>query len=369
MKKYLQLKSVLLLLIMSTSCYGQNGSGLTNENLRPLGLNWEDKDPYFTGTTTITSPHGPRNITRNVLQDRKGNIWLASWEGIMRYDGKSFTNFTNKLGLRRYHVFSILEDRKGNLWFGTIGAGVYRYDGKEFTNITTKDGLVNDKITCFYEDKVGNIWIGTVGGLSIYDGKSIQNYTTEEGLINNDVNSIVEDKKGRFWFGSRGAAFFYDPNLSGGSEKTFTTFTSPEGKTFVNVRSVIEDREGNIWLGGNAGLWRYDGRSLTQYAKSFVGYIYEDKQGNIWTSAVATRDSWVLSSVGNARRQSWALSRYEQENLSDPAISPTLIRQAEDMFFGITEDTNGGIWLGSLQGVGRYDGKSWDLFEAAGKKD
>lgn len=369
MKKYIQLKSVLLLLIISTSCYGQNNGGLTNENLKSLGLNWEDKGPYFTETTTITSPHGPRNITRNVLQDRKGNIWLATWEGIMRYDGKSFTNFTNKLGLRRYHVFSILEDSKGNLWFGTIGAGVYRYDGKQFTNITTKDGLVDDKITCFYEDKTGTIWIGTTGGISLYNDGSIRNYTTEEGLINNDVNSIIEDKNGRFWFGSRGTAFFYDPKLSNGSEKTFTTFTSPEGKTFVNIRSILEDQQGNIWLGGNGGLWRYDSRSLTQYAKSFVGYIYEDQQGNIWTSAVATRDSWVLSSIGKARRQSWALSRYEQRTLSDPTVPPTLIKQAEDMFFGIMEDTKGGIWLGSLQGVGRYDGKAWDVFRAEGERN
>lgn len=342
MKRYLQLNLALLLLIMSTSCNGQTGGGLTNENLTPLGLNWEDKDPYFTETTTITSPHGPHSITRNILQDRKGNIWLASWEGIMRYDGKTFTNFTNKLGLRRYHVFSILEDSKGNLWFGTIGAGVYRYDGKQFTNITTKDGLAHDRVGCFYEDKAGNIWIGTEGGISVYDGTSIRNFTTEEGLTNNDINAIIEDKSGKFWFGTRGEACFYDG-------KTFTKFTNKEGRAFENVRSVIEDKKGNIWLGGNDGLWRYDGNSLTNYSGSFVGYIYEDKKGDIWTSSEVNRGTW-------------ALSRYEEKSLFDNTVAATPIRTEQGMFFGIVEDVKGGIWLGSLEGVSRYDGKSFNNF-------
>ena len=349
MSKYLPIKLVLLVFVFSVSCQAQKEPDRPKAGLNPLGMNWSDSDPYFQETNTITTSYGPSSITRNIMQDSKGNIWLASWEGIIRYDGTSFTNFTNKDRLRRYHVFAVLEDSKGNLWFGTIGAGVYRYDGEKFTNITTKDGLVNDKVTCFYEDKAGNIWMGTAGGISIYDGKSIHNFTTEEGLINNDVNSIIEDKNGRFWFGARGEAFFYDPSLSSGSEKTFTKFTDPAGKTFVNVRSVIEDRSGNIWLGGNDGLWRYDGHSLTNYSRSFVGYIYEDKKGAIWTSSEVDRGTW-------------ALSRYEGKSLLDNKVAATPIRTEEGMFFGIVEDANGGIWLGSLEGVGRYDGKSFNTF-------
>ena len=342
MRKYLRTELVLLVLVFSVSCQAQKEPERPKAGLNPLGMNWSDSDPYFQETNTITTSYGPSSITRNIMQDRKGNIWLASWEGIMRYDGTSFTNFTNKERLRRYHVFSVLEDSKGNLWFGTIGAGVYRYDGKKFTNITTKDGLAHDRVGCFYEDKAGNIWMGTEGGISVYDGKSIRNFTTEEGLTNNDINAIIEDKSGKFWFGTRGEACFYDG-------KTFTKFTNKEGAPFNNVRSIIEDKKGNIWLGGNDGLWRYDGNALTNYSRSFVGYIYEDKKGDIWTSSEVNRGTW-------------ALSRYEEKSLLDNTVAATPIRTEQGMFFGIVEDAKGGIWLGSLQGVSRYDGTSFNNF-------
>jgi ligand-binding sensor domain-containing protein len=75
------------------------------------------------------------------------------------------TNYT-QVGCR-------FQDKAGNLWFGTLNEGVYRYDGKNFKNFTDKDGLVNNEVWFVLEDKNGNLWIGTRGfGLSRYDGKT-----------------------------------------------------------------------------------------------------------------------------------------------------------------------------------------------------
>jgi ligand-binding sensor domain-containing protein len=57
---------------------------------------------------------------------------------VSRYDGETFTHFTEKEGLSNNSVWSILEDSKGNLWFGTWGGGVSRYDGETFTIIPKK---------------------------------------------------------------------------------------------------------------------------------------------------------------------------------------------------------------------------------------
>ncbi len=379
MKNYLQIYSVSLLIVFSTSCKGQNKTGPPKESLSQTTINLIDNDPYFVETNTITTSYGPSSITRNIIQDRNGSIWFATWEGIIRYDGKSFTNFTNKEGLRRFHVFSVLEDKSGNIWFGTIGAGVYRYDGKSFTNFTTKEGLVHDSIGCIYEDKNGNIWFGTQGGASCYDGKNLptgqpnfRNFTTNEGLTDNDINSIIEDKAGKLWFGTRGDACYYDASPAGRQGKTFTKFTNKEGVAFVNVRSIIEDKEGNIWLGGNDGLWRYDGSSLptgqagfTNFTTNFVGYIYEDKKGNIWTSSAA-----------NGNPHKWVLSRYDKKYLPYEKATVTQITIQEDMFFGILEDKEGGIWFGTLNGVCRYDaspsgrqGNTFNYFKDTGDKE
>lgn len=363
--KNLNLCSVLLLFIFIASCKGQKKIDEPREKItqsktsipQEVKDNLADSDPYFIESEAITSAYGPTSITRNMIQDRKGNIWLACWKGIIRYDGKTFTNFTNKEGLRRFRVFSILEDRTGAIWFGTIGAGVYHYDGASFTNFTTKEGLANDKIGCIYEDKAGKIWFGTMGGVSCYDGSSFRNFTTNEGLCNDDINAIIEDEDGKFWFGTRGEACFYDG-------KTFTNLKNDAGAPFINVRSVIKDRKGNIWLGGNNGLWSYDGSSFTNYTRDFVGYIYEDKNGNIWTSSEASAGSWVLSCHDEKALEdkqlrlapvTSLLSSGTEKVLYDEMIKSTQILEAEGMFFGILEDREGHIWFGTLEGVGRYN--------------
>jgi ligand-binding sensor domain-containing protein len=269
MMKYIPIFTLFLMLVFCTYCKGQNKSDLTKDTTKS-----EIKD--------IISSHGPKSITRTIKQDRNGNIWIAAFDGVFRYDGKSFFNITSKISSARF--FSVLEDRKGNLWFGSIGSGVYYYDGKSFQNFTSKEGLVNNEIGCIYQDKTGNIWFGANGGVSRYDGKFFRNYMMNgDSMVEdrtgktfpdftrppNDVNSIIEDKTRKFWFGTRGKTFVYDG-------KVFTVLTH-DGKPFTNVRTIIEDKKGNIWLGGNDGLWRYNGSTFTNVTENFVGYIYEDK--------------------------------------------------------------------------------------------
>ncbi len=315
--------TLLLSFVLYTSGNGQNKAGLTKENTKS-----ETKD--------VIASHGPNVITRTIKQDRKGNIWLASWEGVFRYDGKSFTNVTSGVSSARF--VSVLEDSKGNFWFSSVGSGVYYYDGKNFRNFTTKDGLAHNDVIDIYEDKTGNIWFGTEAGVNRYDGKSFQTLRMNEGLNNNDINSIVEDRTGKFWIGARGHAFVYDG-------KTVTRVTY-NGEPFTNVRSIIRDRKGNIWLGGANGLWRYDGRSFTNFTPYFVGYIHEDKKGNLWTSSQIRGGSWVLS-------------RYDEKTLSSAKPTVTEINANEGkMLFGILEANDGIIWFGTGAGAYRYDGNT-----------
>jgi len=139
--------------------------------------------------------------------------------------------------------------------------------------------------------------------------------------------------------------------------KSFTKVTNQEGSIFTNVRCIIEDSKGRIWMGGNDGLIRYDGSSYTNLAKNFTGYIYEDKKENIWTSSVG-KD-----------QQHWALSRYDLISLLTYKPGPTEIKTDKGMFFGIVEDKAGAIWLGTLGGVYRYDGDSFNYFKDPAVKE
>ena len=118
----------------------------------------------------------------SMTEDKEGNIWFATRRhGACRYDGKSFTSFTEKEGFVSYGIYSILEDKKGNMWFSTEKNGVYRYDGKTFINFTTANGLVHNSVFSILEDKDGNLWFGTRWfGLSRYDGKSFTTFSQYE---------------------------------------------------------------------------------------------------------------------------------------------------------------------------------------------
>ncbi|MEO6313549.1 MAG: two-component regulator propeller domain-containing protein [Chitinophagaceae bacterium] len=360
-------------------------------------------------TKAASTAHAPHGIVRTIRQDRKGNIWIASWEGVFKYDGKSFTNITSKVSSARF--FSVLEDGKGNFWFGSIGSGVYYYDarlndgvgqGKSFRNFTTRDGLAGNEVTNIYEDKTGAVWFGTGNGASHYDGKSFRNLKMNEAPSVTQADSVnvgqgsvpaqddsvyvgpgnAHTQTDSVYVGPGGAhtqadsvkVSFYEHPLpkmhwmhndvnaiiedktgkfwfgtrgyaSVYDGKTFTTITNKDGKPFKNVRSIIKDKKGNIWLGGFDGLWRYDGIVFTNFSQNFVGYIYEDKKGNIWTSSESVKD------------KGWALSRYDEKALSEKIPTVTTIAN-KPMIFGILEDNKGNIWFGDFDGVHRYDGKT-----------
>jgi ligand-binding sensor domain-containing protein len=323
MMKYAWIYTLFLLFVCCPFSKGQTKTHLPPDTIKPV-------------TDEVTASRGPNSAVRTIMQDRKGNMWLASNEGIFRYDGKLFTHVTSKLTSARF--FSLLEDIKGNFWFATYGSGVYYYDGKSFQHFTTKEGLANNQVFTMYEDKTGGIWFGANGAISRYDGKTFQNFTPAEGLSDKDVTSIMEDKNGKFWFGTRGYAYVYNG-------KTFTKVTNNEGEAFYNVWSIIEDKKGSIWLGGGDGLWRYNGTAFTLVTPGFVGYVYEDKKGNIWTSGASDQG------------QIFILSRYEEKFLSDKKPMVSQIAQSTHLF-GILEDDKGDVWFGAFDGVYRYDGNT-----------
>ncbi len=303
------------------------------------------QDTQATSTDT-EGYYGPSGVVRMVTQDKTGNIWFTSWQGIYKYDGKWFTNITKEQTSARF--FSILQDPKGNWWFGSIGSGVFYYDGTFFRNLTTKDGLLNDDVVSIYEDKKGSIWMGVFGGVSCYDGKTFRNYIIQGDSMYvdrtgktflerpaNEVNTVLEDKTGKLWFGTRGKGFVYDG-------KTFSIIAN-NGKPFTGISSIIEDKQGAIWLGGKDGLWRYDGVAFKRFAPNAVSYVMEDRKGNIWTSSVTAKGGM--------------LRYYHRKTLDYLRPTITDINPMVGVVFGFLEAKDGSIWFGS-EGIYQFDGKN-----------
>ncbi len=189
----------------------------------------------FDGTTFTDYTYTIKNAPFGKLQYTKGGIFFNHLNGICFYDGKLFTNFVihpdtyapSPSNMNRpYSIYSTVVDNAGNVWFGTQSEGVCRYDGKTFSYFTEKN-LAGYAVRASLQDKSGNLWFGNNGGgLFRYDGKTLINITEEKGLGN------PEFLKGHF-------------NDKPGS--------------LARMFSLNEDNEGNIWIGTiNAGVWKFD---------------------------------------------------------------------------------------------------------------
>jgi len=355
-----------------TSSEGQNKTNVKQDNIKYNRTGLSESQLKEAATSKV-----PMSMVRNVRQAKNGDILIASYLGVFRYDarlparagsdgndevgqGTSFTNISCEISWPTF--WDVLEDRKGNLWFASQDSGVYCYNGKSFQHFTTKDGLASNTALHIYKDRAGNIWFGE----SCYDGKSFRNFTTKDGFPSNSIRLLLEDKTGKLWFGAQGENMFvYDARLPAragsdgndevGQGKTFTVLKNKDGKAFNNVWSIIEDKKGIIWFGDVDGLWRYDGRTFTKVSQKGAYAIIEDKKGNIWTTGADEPPR-----IG----QVWSLSRYDAKSLYSKKPTVTEIKSQSGMLLGILEDTKGNIWFGSGDGVYRYDGKTITDFKS-----
>jgi len=331
------------MIVFYTSCKGQNKQTYQKKISSPEAP-YSESQLKEADTSKV-----PMSMVRHVKQARNGDILIASYLGVFRYDGTSFTNLTSKISSPRFSSFwDVLEDRKGNLWFASKDSGVYYYNGKSFQHFTTKDGLASNLALHIYEDKTGNIWVGA----SRYDGKSFRNFTTKDGFPSNSIRLILEDDKtGKLWFGAQGENMFVYDGI------TFTVLKNKDGKAFNNVWSIVEDKKGNIWFGDVDGLWRYDSSTFTKVSQRGAYAIIEDKKGNIWTTGEVKPNKPNIGKV-------WALSRYDAKSLCSKKPTVTEIKSQSGMLLGILEDAKGNIWFGSGGGVYRYDGKTITDFKS-----
>ena len=283
-------------------------------------------------------------MVKSLLEDGNGNLWFGTDEGLSRYDGTTFMNFTTRQGLMNDAIRTITEDKSGNLWFGTEGGGVSRYDGANITTYTTAQGLVYNIIRCITEDRHGNLWFATQGGgVSRYDGKSFADFTTDQGLASNEIWSIAEDKNGNIWFGTA------NEGVSRYDGTSFTTFTTEHGLAHNAVRGITGDSGGNLWFGTEGGgVSRFDGSSFTTFtmehglAQNDVRSIAEDRNGSLWFST-----------------NGGGVSRFDGKQFTTFTTAQGL---PSNVVWSIEEDIGGSIWFGTGSGACRFDGKSFATF-------
>lgn len=219
---------------------------------------------------------GGSNAVLDVLLDSEGELWLATWGGMMRKQGKSFKTYTYKPdqleeGPCGNQLFDLMEDHRGNIWIASFrgGISIYLKNKKKFKKLfqsnTEKNQISSERPTVIFQDAQKNIWIGTEGdGLyrvhvdDDYNLTEVKLFEYEEqdnsSLSHNIINIIFEDKKGNLWIGTEGGGLNrFDPG-----DSSFKRFSKEDGFSSNLIYAITEDNSGNLWLSTNNGLCQFN---------------------------------------------------------------------------------------------------------------
>ena len=157
--------------------------------------------------------HPPMTVT---FQDSRGYLWMGSADpnmgGFYRYDPRKQKFRIFDLPLAR----SFCEDRTGNIWVGSED-GLHRYNPMtdEFKRYGKEDGMPNTVVECLQEDHNGQIWIATDNGLSRFDPKEqrFRNYFQSDGLPHNKFRrTSYKNEKGELFFGGDFGLLYFHPD-------------------------------------------------------------------------------------------------------------------------------------------------------------
>ncbi len=222
------------------------------------------------GTTThLTTADGLSNNTvRDIHEDRRGNVWVATDFSVNRIHGDGrIESFRGRGGLGGGYAMAIAETRDGRIWFAT-GAGLAEFNGTAFKLHSAPRGLPSNRLFGIEADADhdGTVWVVTDGDglIRFRDGKAAS-ITTRHGLASDKIVSLVDDGKGRLWFGTVRGAFAASKRelnaVADGRRSQLTSWFFDENDGLGSRQcngaanpSALRTRDGRIWFATAKGV-------------------------------------------------------------------------------------------------------------------
>lgn len=247
----------------------------------------------------------PDHTVNFVLQDKLGFIWLATTNGVCRYDGRKFLSYRRDIhqpdSLSSNGVTSLCQDVKGTIWAATYyGLNAMREDYRGFRHYfhDAKDpaSLISDQLSTLTEDRQGRLWVGTFAGLDrLVDrdtGRFIHyNEAPDQRwrALSEYVYFVFEDREGQIWASDGKGLRRY---VSEADAFENYVLKLPRASEEVAFYSVFQDEGGLLWFGTNIGVVsHHPGTGLTE---TFLGVTGDDRTAPMDIVSIAEDDSGVL---------------------------------------------------------------------------
>ena len=316
-----------------------------------------------------------------IIQDNEGFIWIATHDGLNRYDGYTFKVYkpdaNNKHSLFNNQIKTLLKDKDGVIWVGTAGGGLSRFNKKtdDFTtyinNPNDKTSISSNDVYALLEDSKGRFWVGTYGGgVNLFDKKTgkFKRYqyskSDPKSLGGIAPRAFAEDNNHRIWIGLDGDGV----DMYNDKTDDFTHFNGLKDPNTVSNNSTLSlmvDKENNIWIGTyDGGLNKLDSKTLKfeyfhpnpsdphSISCETVWSMFQYNDSTIW---FGTRGGGL--NIYNVRTKQF--DAYRTNPLDRFSLN-------EDKILCIMEDRSGLMWLGTENnGINIYDkqNSSFELYK------
>ncbi|MCU1350260.1 MAG: hypothetical protein JWO56_3290, partial [Acidobacteria bacterium] len=264
----------------------------------------------------------PHNTVRGLAQTADGYLWLATYEGLVRFDGEKFRVFDKAFdrAVISNSIVTLTRTADGTLWLGTL-AGLMRYRGGHFEPIAmpggqdivnalaaTADGtvwvgtargrllridgsghaspvqvvLLGKPITALAASH-DDVWIGTSAGLSRYRDGKLDLRTAANGLSSDTVVTLAADGDDGLLVGTAAGLDRIADLAHGGRVEHVAGLPADQ------ITALRRDRDSNLWIGTySSGLFRLAGNGIASYGTAdgllnpTVRAIFEDDEGSLW---------------------------------------------------------------------------------------
>ncbi|MHB8207418.1 hybrid sensor histidine kinase/response regulator [Mucilaginibacter sp.] len=300
-----------------------------------------------------------------IMQDSRGFIWIATRNGLNRYDGYHFITYhndpTDTSSLSNNMVTDIVEDKTGNIWLATLGGlNMYQRSTGRFTrymhNSHNNASIINNIINRITFDTDNNLWIATQnGGLDCFyisRNKFVHHQHDKHNassLSDNNVHTIYQDNQHRLWAGTSNGGL----NLYNRANNTFTKYQyhAPVAHAVIGneILSIFEDKQQQIWFGTqDDGLFSFNPRQKTfkhfafdkknpnSISSKTIYSLNNDENGNLW---IGTENGGLCILNKNTGK----INVYQNDEVDNNSINGNSI-------YAICRDRHGNMWVGAFAG-------------------